>query len=216
MRKLVSTAAVLLALGFGAAPAQALPIAGVSGPNNDIIGDGVPGWYNANLYLLGGSADIEIQYVGKEAGNTNTFYFDGNPIFTTNSNVGATSTIFGVSSGLLNFSFASSGANGGSVANGSNRPNGDPLTSFFMTFNQIKPDPISPNDPAGGQFVYLGFDDQNGASDDNHDDLVVRLRIVGNPGPTTFSAVPDNGSTLALLGIAMVGVAALRRSTLFG
>jgi len=215
MRKLVLTAAVILALEFGAAPAQALPIAGVSGPNNDIIGDGVPGWYNANLYLLGGSANLEIQYVGSEAGNTNTFYFNGNPIFSNASaGVGDTSTV-SVSSGLLNFSFLSSGPNGGSVANGSNRPSGDPFTSFFITFNQIKPDPVSPNDPGDGQYVYIGFDDQNGAADDNHDDMVIRLKIVDSVGPTTFS-VPDNGSTLAFLGIAMMGLAAVRRSTLFG
>ena len=61
--------------------------------------------------------------------------------------------------------------------------------------------------PGSGTTLWVALDDGGAGPDDNHDDMVVRLSILG---PGTFQ-VPDGGATLTLLGCALMGLGALRR-----
>jgi hypothetical protein len=203
MKKLLLVALVV-GLLMPAASARAATI-GSTPASNDVIGI-MEGWFGASLYLIGGPADIQVQYINKEAGWTNLFNFQGGAV-EINTATTAPGTVFnflGVSSGLLNFSFSTVDT-GDSVANGSNiEPTGllgD--LNFFVTFDDNVVNGVT---PGGGQTVLIAFDDTGAGSDDNHDDLVVRLTITGG----TFH-VPDGGMTLALFGGALLGLGALRR-----
>ena len=206
MKRIVLAAAVVTALFLPGADARAGSI-GSTASNNDVIGV-MEGWFGANLYLTG-PADIYIEFLGVEAGYTNTFTFNGDPKYTETglqqdfpAGTGGV-TVNGVSAGLLNFSFSTnqstSVSNGANVLPSANAPN------FFITFGHDGDAVVDGVTPSGGQSVILAFDD-NGSPDDNHDDLVVRLSVTSGG----FS-VPDGGTTVALLGFALMGLGVLRR-----
>lgn len=199
-----------VALPVSAATYGSIP----DGATNEVLGplglsNPLGGWYGANLYLIGGPATIKVTILGYEAGNLNTFSF-GTDSYT--SPGGMATNVAGLDtwnvvapSGLLNFSFSTSG--GGSVANGANPDNTDPVptpgVNFFTSFV---------HDPAAsaGQGVYLFFDDDGASNDDNHDDLVVLLQVIG-PGPRiTPDPVPLPAAGVLLVG-ALGGLAAIRR-----
>lgn len=220
LRKLVLMAALVLALG--AAPAQAAPIAGVSGPNNNIIGNDLPGWYNANLYLIGGPATLTFEYIGKEAGWLNEFWFGAGDdplakLFDTNDNPATVANVVvaAVPGGLLNFQFRTNQGSGSADTIVANADNVDRTVgpNFFISFQTPGKGPYG-SPFSGGQFAYLAFDDFGPANllDDNHDDMVVKVSITGGR-ITPFESVPDGGSTLGFLGLALIGLAALRRRT---
>ena len=212
MKRLVG--AVVLALVFSAAPSQAA-IIGDTPANNDVIGQ-VEGWFGANLWLIAGpgGANITVDFIGTEAGFSNQFVLNGvsgsvvvdadaypdsppnNPVL----NVG---TVL-VAPGLINFHFVINGGVG--AINGSNPLNTiSDAPNFFVTLGPL--DTIIDNDtPDFGQQAWIALDDAGAGPDDNHDDLVVRLRITGG----SFQ-VPDGGATLTLLGCALIGLGALRR-----
>ncbi|MCU0691778.1 MAG: VPDSG-CTERM sorting domain-containing protein [Polyangiaceae bacterium] len=220
MKKFVLSVMVVAALGWGSVDAQAAYIGGIPGPTgiNDVLIQSaahptnpfpaLEGIYGANLYLIAGAQTlITVEYMGYEAGYDNYFYLNGNPIiFNKTTPVGAVAgSPFLMTPGLMTFAFQTPYA---TVTNGSNlTPPGIP--NFFLT--------LSPNgttwDTAvdgatyfSGQSVILALDDGGAGIDDNHDDLVVKLTISGG----SFST-PDGGTTLALLGGALLGLGALRR-----
>lgn len=220
MKKMVLVATMALSLGAGMA--QAGPLTpGSTGLDNQVLG-AVAGYYGAALYLVGAGsegAQVKVDFVGKEAGDNNRFFYDdlgtANDVYYENSYASgnqaspdATLTVASAScplglcsktvtmyNGLLNFSFSGPA---GSVANGpGNTPGG---FSFFTTF-------LAAGNPTSGTQVWLAMDDNN-TTDDNHDDMVIRLTIVSGG---TFEAVPDGGATLTLLGSALMGLGMLRR-----
>lgn len=201
-----------MALTFGNIPG------GVAGSNDGLsplgLSDPLNGWYGAELFLSGGPATITATILGSEAGNNNSFTFGGNTYQTgggTNNWTGDNSAGGGITtwnlgnvgSGSLSFSFGTSG--GLSVANGSNpdntQPAPNPGINFFASF-------VENQNAGSGQGVYLFFDDDGAANDDNHDDLVVRLDITGGPGRITVVPLPAGG---LLLISALGGMAVLRR-----
>lgn len=181
---------------------------GTIGDDNEYLTGDLGGYFGANLYLIGGSADIQVTIVGAEAGFLNHFNFEGTSFsYGNNSPAGnfddngvvAQVTFTGVVSGLLDFWFGAN-QNAASVTNGSNPDNTTAAPNFFVSF---LPNPVA----TAGQSVMLFFDD-GGSADDNHDDLIVRLDIVGGDGRIAPVPLPAGG--LLLIG-ALGGLAVLRR-----
>ena len=107
---------------------------------------------------------------------------------------------------LLQFKFTTPGF--GAVVNGSNLGAND-LRSFFVTFC------TAANNTACNVFTgpntneaILAFDDSGGNPDDNHDDWYGRVRI---SALNREVSVPDGGLTAGLLGVALIGLGALRQ-----
>lgn len=223
-RILAGAAAAFLAFGTAATAGPLSILGGSAGfipgtaqditPENDVLnalglGPSLGGFFGATIDG-GSSTSFLIEFIGSEAGNTNTFAFEGNDIFTGGGNgngnfnaatdVGnplASKTVSSVG-GILDFVFKSlnprTGATG-VVANGAN-PDGNPLhnapfpMNFFATFGD--------NVTRTGSVLWLFLDDIGQTSGDNHDDLVIRISIVPLPA----------GALLLLSGM---GALALRR-----
>lgn len=203
----LSLASAASAITYGVIPGK---------EKNDFIGTlftgpQIGGYYGASLYLISsGAVDVQIDFLGAEAGYKNQFNFNNAQLFAHNggkqiaSNLSTplATTTLQVNPGLLNFSFDYNN-DAGSVLNGANPDDstGTVGPNFFLTFN---PFALSPQ-PMSGQVVYLFLDDGGANNDDNHDDFLVRLTVTNGK----FS-VPEP-TTLLLLGLGLAGLAATRK-----
>ncbi|HSC67473.1 MAG TPA: PEP-CTERM sorting domain-containing protein [Cellvibrio sp.] len=158
----------------------------------------------ASSYNVGGNLksnidgwlELQFDFLGAEAGWKNTFSTSAGSIDNLLPSPSFTSAGNYAIGDLLGFTFTTSGSGvlPNSVANGGNN-NGDHWVSFATvldaTFNSTLYDAI------------LFFDDTGGfKDDDNHDDLVIGIKV---------TSVPES-STLALLMMGLIGLFAARRT----
>ena len=196
-----------------------IPGGGVNEGLDDVYGTGtttVDGYYGGQLVLFGDGATVTVEYLGAEAGFTNSFIFEGDTLFTTTGDSSdfdltgtGSRTIRNVSNGLLDFAFfidrTAFNAGTSIVENGSN-PNGstpDSDPNFFLTFQ-----PSTGESAIEGTIVDLWLDDGGAGPDDNHDDMAIRLTVSGG----TIGVVPVPASVpLLLTALGGLGIAARRR-----
>lgn len=163
---------------------------------NDVIGS-VFGYFGSQLFA-DGPLRVEYTYLGKEAGDTNSFLVLGNLQFSTaTSNYGDTANELVLAPGLLNFAFGAN-QNTPSVINGFN-PGTSGVPNFFVSFY----DQNGNLGALSGTSGVIAFDDGGSPADADYDDLVVRFNVSAVPEPTTWA--------MMLLGFAGIGLLAYRR-----
>lgn len=195
----------------GGSLAGSLPLGGAHDVNET---KGATGWYNANLYATE-NVTLTYEFLGFEAGWTNSFSVDGSAVFqnrdyggTSASTVGDTANSSASAGALLAFGFEilKGGNAGESVQNGGNNYPIDTFTSsgyglpnFFLGYADTDQNS-----------VYITLDDGGGKpwtntsiDDDNHDDLVVKVTA-------SRVEVPES-STAALLIFGLAGLMLMRK-----
>ena len=222
-----TVAASALAMGAGAASAATfgfIPGPDVVGEPNNGVDDiysgatSVGGYFGGALYLIGGPATVTAEYFGSEASFINTFTLGAEASIDTPgisgegewyaTGSGITRSIAVAANSLIDFFFTynSTGAGAGIVANGSNPDDasGEAGPNFFVTFVTCTGDVTA----TSGTCVDIWLDDEGASDDDNHDDMMIRLSVKGG----SIGLIPVPASVpLLLTGLAGLGLISRRR-----
>ena len=162
-------------------------------PDNDFISElashGVTSFQLGSSLQLTAPATLTFELWGSEAGYDNTLLAGGTTLLST---VGVAREVWGnvqqatytFGAGTLDLTFCALSIS--KCLSNANNPSSDGLQSIGMWV-----------DPAGTT-AWLLWDDSGAGPDDNHDDMVVRVRI------SSATAVPEP-STVALLSLSLAG-----------
>jgi hypothetical protein len=198
--------AAVLALAAGATANAGFVYTDAGGPapnwvplNNDFRGQlnavGVPGFTLGRVLGLEGAQAgdfIDVDFFGAEAGYRNTFSFGSTLLLNNQGNHSFGErdlASVGAYNGSLGFKFCAVTVN----ACLSNSQNNSTRWNSYQSIGMWLTD--------GGSTAWLLWDDSGANMDDDHDDLVIRLR---------HRRVPEPG-TLALFGAGLIAFAMIRR-----
>jgi hypothetical protein len=184
----LAVALVVTAVMASSAQAGLLSIVGgnatVSPGNNGIVGAGHAG-FDGGEVLLNTKSGVIFTFVGKEAGFNNLFRMDGNVIFSNNGSSAGDSVSAQFLAGILPFAFLKNG--GAATVNGNNP---DAATDSFWVSNAASLNSTfaltSLGLSVGADALLLGY---NEGGDDNHDDMVIHIQAVPEPGPLALLAL---------------------------
>jgi hypothetical protein len=157
----------------------------------DLAGDGTPLFWSggASLSTTAANQTLGFDYIGADAGWANTLTTPFGGFANTGFTDQADFTGVQAAAGLVSFTFATGGNNGG-VANSANNPvrtetapgSGRDLANFLLAY-------LIANGAGGFELtdtptnkVLILFDDGGGGRDDNHDDFGVIVTAVPVPG----------------------------------
>lgn len=210
MKLIKIAAAALITLSSFAAQAGLMYIDGGTNqavPANNYFKNALnPQTYNIGGNLKANQTDtmfLSFEFLGKEAGWTNTFTSESNTnLITTGGGSFSYSKAYTLGD-LIDFTFAAGAnlnPNPNSVANGSNNA-GNNIVSFAIaldtTFNGVLYDAILFFDDTGSHKIVNGV---KVPDDDNHDDLIIGIK----------AHVPES-STFVLMLMGLAGLFAARR-----
>jgi hypothetical protein len=205
-----------LASMAAAGPASAAFVVNVGAPISNVVGVGND--FAGNLTALGldkmtadsatitlsGKATLTFDYIASESGFNNTFTAGALSYTETGNKLWSTPPVligsFVQAAGPINNWFFSSSGN----------PNG-PFGIGHNAFGIFIPAHVGVGSTWSTSVLYLGFDDQPGKADDNHDDIIIRVTAIpfADPGG---GAVPEPASWAMLIaGFGLVGAAQRRR-----
>ena len=205
LRRIGLAAAASIALMGSVNAATVTAVGGTTGfeatgaAGNDVIGS-VFGYFGTQLFA-DGPLKVEYTYLGKEAGDTNSFLVLGNLQFST-----ATSSYWDkagetvTAAGLLNFAFGANQSTA-SVTNGFNPSGSTGVPKFFVSFY----DQFGNLGALSGNSGVIAFDDGGSPADADYDDLVVSFQVSAVPEPATWA--------MMLLGFAGIGFLTYRRKS---
>ena len=224
MKKILAAVGLAMALGAGQAEAALFRVEQtLEDPYNSAFVTpsannwkvGLKGYDQAQLRLdgiAGTTYEVTFTLLFAESGYTNTLHTPGGTL--TEYGAGGTGsvqtgsvTFTALAGTLLPFYFTTATTNSTVLApifntSASNTTNS---RSFAISFCPAFPaiDPTCSN-PSSGDSGYILLDDSGGGIDDNHDDFVAKFSAKA-------VSVPDGGTTLALLGLSLIGLSTARR-----